>query len=229
MTAVTPSRKLLTPSEVMTTVMTMVISPVKRKRANRNIPRPELRERIGQAASRLFKEHGFDSVSVEQIVAAAGVSKGTFFNFFPTKSDALIVYYTELDDRLAELRNHLDASEPLSALERFFAQAEELFRGEGSLVETLMRAIWYHPSLMHADLESAAGDRGGFAAFFARARAAGTISQEADPVVVADAMGDLWSGSVLRWLAEGRRFDLAASVSPKLRLLFSGLAPKQSK
>lgn len=209
--------------------MTMVISAVKRKRTNRAIPRLQLRDRIGQAALRLFRAHGFDSVSVDQIVAAAGVSKGTFFNFFPTKFDALIVYYHEIDGRLAELRNHLDASQPLSALERFFAQAEKLFREEGSLVETLMRAIWSHPSLMNADLESAASDRGGFVAFFARARAAGAISEEVDPVVAADVLGDLWSGSVLRWMAEARRFDLAASVSPKLGLLFSGLAPKQSK
>ena len=207
----------------------MVISSLERKRANRAIPRLQLSERIGQAASHLFKEHGFDSVSIDQIVAAAGVSKGTFFNFFPTKSDALIVYYHELDGRLAELRNHLDASEPLTALKRFFIQAEELFRAEGSLVETLMRAIWSHPSLIKTDLESAASDRRGFAAFFARARAAGTISEEVDPVVAADAMGDLWSGSVLRWLADGGRFGLAASVSPKLRLLFSGLAPKESR
>ena len=207
----------------------MVMSPSKRKRANRAIPRLQLGERIGQAALRLFKAHGFDSISVDQIVAAAGVSKGTFFNFFPTKSDALIVYYHELDGRLRVLRNQLDASDPLTALERFFAQAEDLFRREGSLVETLMRAIWSHPSLMNADLESGASDRRGFAAFLALARAAGTISKEVDPVVAADAMGDLWSGSVLRWVAEGGRFDLAASVSPKLRLLFSGLAPKRSE
>ena len=49
------------------------------------------------------------------------------------------------------------------------------------------------------------------------------------PLVASDTIGDLWSGSVLRWLAEGRAFGLAASVSPKLRLLFSGLSPKRSK
>lgn len=212
----------------MTIVMTMVTTAVKRKRANRAIPSVQLRERIGRAACHLFKRHGFDSVTVDEIVAAAHVSKGTFFNYFPTKSDALLVFYNELDGRLAELRNQLDASEPLPALERFFAQAERLFREEGPLVETLMRAIWSHPSLMKADLESATSDRRGLAVFFARGRAAGTISEEVDPVVAADAIGDLWSGSVLRWLADGCRFGLAASVSPKLRLVFSGLARSMS-
>lgn len=213
----------------MTMVMTMVIPSLKRRRANRAIPRDQLKERIGHAASRLFKKHGFDSVTVDEIVAAAGVSKGTFFNFFPTKPDALIVYFNELDGRLAQLRSALDATKPLSALQRFFAQAEELLREEGPLAETLMRATWSQPSLMKADLESAGNDRQGFAEFFARAHAAGTISEDIDPAVAADAVGDLWSGSVLRWLTDGRRFDLAASVKPKLRLLFSGLAPKQGK
>lgn len=207
----------------------MVMTSSKRQRANRAVPRFQLRDRIGHAAIRLFRAHGFDSVSVDQIVAAAGVSKGTFFNFFPTKPDVLLVYYHEIDGRLRELRNQLDPSDPLAALQQFFARAEDLFRKEGLLVGTLMRAIWSHPSLMNADLESGASDRRGFAAFLARARAAGTISEGVDPVVAADAMGDLWSGSVLRWVAEGGRFDLAASVGPKLRLLFSGLAPKRSK
>ena len=82
---------------------------------------------------------------------------------------------------------------------------------------------------MNADLKSADSDRREFTAFFARAQGAGTISDVVDPVVAADAVGDLWSASVIRWAAGGRRVDLATSVGPKLRLLFSGLAPKRSK
>lgn len=205
------------------------MTSARRKRANRAIPRTQLRERIGRAALRLFRAHGFDAVSVDQIVAAAGVSKGTFFNFFPAKSDALIIYYRELDSRLSALRNNLQASDPLTALEEFFASAEEIFRNEGPLVDTLTRAIWSHPSLMNADIQSAADDRRGFAAFFEKARKAGTISSTANPAVAADTLGDLWSGSVLRWIASGRTFGLAESVRPKLRLLFSGVAPKKAR
>jgi AcrR family transcriptional regulator len=96
----------------MTTVMTMVTGKAIAKRANREIPREDLRQRIGQAALSLFKEAGFDAVSVDQIVAKAGVSKGAFFNFFPTKADALIFYFRELDGSVAHLRADLDPRHP---------------------------------------------------------------------------------------------------------------------
>ena len=127
----------------MTIVMTMVMKAKARARVRRNrgLPRAELRQRIAQAALRLFHEAGYDTVSVDQIVARAAVSKGTFFNFFPTKADVLLVYFDEIDGRLAALRAKLDPRQPERALEKFFAKAETLLRSEGPLIETLTRAI----------------------------------------------------------------------------------------
>jgi AcrR family transcriptional regulator len=198
--------------------MTMVT----RIRSNRAIPRAVLQARIGRAALSLFKEAGFDSVSVDQIVAKAGVSKGAFFNFFPTKADALLVYFRELDGRLDKLRERLDPTRPLAALQKFFEQAERILRAEGPLLETLSRAIWSHPMLMKADHISAKEDRTAFANFFERARRAGTI-KTSDPTLVADAVGDLWTGSILMWLSAGRSYSFSHALNAKVHLLFKGL------
>jgi AcrR family transcriptional regulator len=202
--------------------MTMVIT----RRLNRRTPRHQLRQRIGEAALTLFKEFGFDGVSVDQIVAKAGVSKGAFFNFFPTKADALLGYFRELDGRIDKLRDNLDPDQPLATLEEFFVQAETVLRAEGSLLDALSRAIWSHPTLMKADRVSAKQDRRAFADFFERARASGTINVE-DPAVAADAVGDLWTGSILMWLGAGRSYGFAEAVNAKLRLFFAGLRPRE--
>lgn len=202
----------------------MVMTMVTKRKNNRVIPRQQLRQRIGHAALSLFREAGFDGVSVDQIVAKARVSKGAFFNFFPTKADALLVYFHELDGRINKLRARLDPTRPLPSLERFFHQAEALLREEGCLVDALSRAIWSHPTLLKADQVSAKQDRRAFAEFFERARDRGSV-RLADPDVAADAIGDLWTGSVLMWLAAGRSYSLAKSLSGKLRLLFAGMRP----
>lgn len=45
----------------------------------------QTREEIVRVAFDLFGKRGYESVSVEMIAAAAGISRATFFNYFPQK------------------------------------------------------------------------------------------------------------------------------------------------
>jgi AcrR family transcriptional regulator len=61
-------------------------------------PRPGLRERkkvktrlaIQSHALRLFREHGYDATTVEEIIGVAEVSESTFYRYFPTKADVVL-------------------------------------------------------------------------------------------------------------------------------------------
>lgn len=46
--------------------------------------------RIVHAALQLFSDKGYDETTVAEISEAAGIAKGTFFNYFKTKEDVLI-------------------------------------------------------------------------------------------------------------------------------------------
>src|SRR5580704_2444764 len=48
------------------------------------------RRRLYEAAMAEYAEVGLDAARVEDIVAAAGVSWGTFFHYFPAKEDVLL-------------------------------------------------------------------------------------------------------------------------------------------
>jgi len=47
----------------------------------------EVKGKIVQSARRLFNRHGFDNVSVDQIMAGAGLTRGGFYNYFKSKSN----------------------------------------------------------------------------------------------------------------------------------------------
>ncbi|WP_028649237.1 TetR/AcrR family transcriptional regulator [Nocardiopsis sp. CNT312] len=53
-------------------------------------------ERLLAAATRLFAERGFEGTSVQEIVAAAGVTKGAMYHYFGSKDDLLYEIYARV-------------------------------------------------------------------------------------------------------------------------------------
>ena len=62
------------------------------------------RQALKHAAAALVEERGLSGVTVDEIAARAGVSTRTFFNYFPTKEDAVVGWDPSW---LAELVDHL--------------------------------------------------------------------------------------------------------------------------
>jgi TetR/AcrR family transcriptional regulator, transcriptional repressor for nem operon len=49
--------------------------------------RDEVKKKIINSARKLFNRHGFESVSLQQIMAGAGLTHGGFYSYFDSKSD----------------------------------------------------------------------------------------------------------------------------------------------
>src|SRR3977135_1628476 len=49
--------------------------------------RPAVKKSIIDSARKLFNSHGFESVSIQQIMAGAGLTHGGFYSYFKSKSD----------------------------------------------------------------------------------------------------------------------------------------------
>src|ERR1700753_1131299 len=85
---------------------------------------------IAETAADLFRRHGFDAVTVESVAQAAGVSKKTVFNYFPTKEDLV---FARTEDRLSGLLAAVtERDEQTTVLESFrtlvLAQSDHLSR-----------------------------------------------------------------------------------------------------
>jgi AcrR family transcriptional regulator len=88
---------------------------------NRTAKTESAKDRILDAASTLFYENGYNATGVQQIIDAAGVSKGAFYNHFKTKDDLGLAYLRKRhNDEITHLKQGLGAiSEPYERYSKF--------------------------------------------------------------------------------------------------------------
>ena len=99
----------------------------------------ETRQRLSNVATRLFFARGFEAVTVDEIAAAAGVSKPTVFNYFPRKEDLFIDREEDakalLREALAGKPREQSAIDSLRALvDRLRAEKHPFARVDGETV-----------------------------------------------------------------------------------------------
>ena len=63
--------------------------------------RAETRERIFQAALEEFRQVGTDAAQIPRIAAAAGVVRGTFYYYFPSKEHVLLELRGRVEGEIA--------------------------------------------------------------------------------------------------------------------------------
>ncbi|WP_018133302.1 TetR/AcrR family transcriptional regulator [Effusibacillus pohliae] len=61
-----------------------------------------VQDQLIKTAVRLFEERGYAGTSVQDIVSAAGVTKGAFYHYFTSKEDVLMVLHQQYINRLLE-------------------------------------------------------------------------------------------------------------------------------
>jgi AcrR family transcriptional regulator len=76
--------------------------------------RRQTKERIEQAAIRLFLDHGFDRTTIENITQAADVSRRSFFDYFPSKEEVVFAWQDSFAEKLVEAIAARPAQEPLA-------------------------------------------------------------------------------------------------------------------
>jgi AcrR family transcriptional regulator len=97
----------------------------------RRLPKPERRRLIEEAAARLFAEHGYAETRLEDIAAAAGITKQLLYQHFPSKQALhLTLLAKHRDEILGRLTESMSSAGPLAerlprVLDDWFAYVEE--------------------------------------------------------------------------------------------------------
>jgi AcrR family transcriptional regulator len=62
-----------------------------------------MRRKLVESALLVFAEKGVDAPVIEDVIVAAGVSRGTFYNYFRTNAELLVAVNEELNDEISTL------------------------------------------------------------------------------------------------------------------------------
>lgn len=115
------------------------------------------RSELELLARQLFTEHGFEATTVDQIAAAAGIARRTFFRYFSSKND---IIWGDFQQGLADLRTGLAEGDPQQPLLSALVDAVLAFNAldpsqeaqHRSRMELILRvpALQAHSTLMYA-------------------------------------------------------------------------------
>jgi TetR/AcrR family transcriptional regulator, transcriptional repressor for nem operon len=106
----------------------------------------ETRERILEAASRLFREHGIAAVGLAKIMAEADLTVGTFYTHFKSK-EALLreALLRSLQARHRELEQAIQRGDMETALRAYLSPEHRDAPGTGCPIAALASEVARHP------------------------------------------------------------------------------------
>lgn len=173
-------------------------------------PKPHVRENLLRVGVKMLHEGGFTGTGIKDIVDAAQVPKGSFYNYFENKEafgkEAIDYFF---DSGIAKLRERLsDANTPaLERLRHYFETRVRGFRAggyaKGCLLGNFSLEIADHSTLMRERL--CAHFRTWSALFEAcieEAQKTGAIRNPLPPALLASFLLNSWEGALLRMRAE---------------------------
>lgn len=190
-------------------------------------PKGDKRERILDAAVRVFAGKSFYTATVAEIAREAGVADGTIYLYFKSKDDLLISLFEqrmgELNEQMtAELGRHESALDQLKAFIRFHLKEVE---DRPELAEVLVVELRQSAKLMKEYKAQAFGSYLDLlSGILERGLADRTIRAGVDVKSVRRAIFGALDEVALSWLLGGRRFPLHKNAEQLAEIFARGLA-----
>jgi AcrR family transcriptional regulator len=122
--------------------------------------RQQTRERLTQAAIALFLDRGFEATTLDDIAAAADISRRSFFHYFASKEDVVFAWQEESTAALIAAVAARPANESMlaAAENAIYAMVRQLKPGEAIAIARLKRdnpALQARDQVKHEKLERA--------------------------------------------------------------------------
>jgi len=188
------------------------------------------RERILDAAVRVFASKGFHATRVSEVAKAAGVADGTIYLYFKSKDELLVSLFEDRVERLltflqTELPRHATAT---AKLRHVIELQLGLLEGERDLAEVVTVIIRQSTKLMK---EYAAPKFTAYldaiARVIAEGQASGELRADVSPHLAARAIFGALDGIAMTWaLGKADRGGLVRAAGQLAEMVLHGLSPR---
>ena len=174
----------------------------------RDIARAAVRAELAQVAFELFRREGFEKVTLDDLAAAAGVSRSTFLRYFGTKEDAVLGAFDAHGDQAADaLRDRPADEDDWVALRRALDTVIGRYHEDPARALATTRLVRDTPALCARQLEKQHGWRPALARALAE-RAGSTEPPTLTQTVRAAAALDCLNVALDHWTASEGALDL---------------------
>ncbi|TQC43197.1 TetR family transcriptional regulator [Rhodococcus sp. WS4] len=169
--------------------------------------RAVMRSLLARTAMELFADRGYDETTVEEIAAAAGVSRRTLFNYFRTKEDLALSGLAEQGERIAaRLAQRPPEEDVWTSLRASFHVLEEIETTAERRLE-IVTLLFGNDSLRAGHAEKQARWRESFAPLI-ESRLPDSDSRALEARAIASAAITCLQAATEEWLHRGGRVDL---------------------
>ncbi|MEV0566225.1 TetR family transcriptional regulator [Dactylosporangium sp. NPDC050588] len=180
-----------------------------------------VRDELTDAALRLLAFQGFEETTIDQMAAAAGVSRRTFFRYFQSKEDVIIEHLSDLGRQLTTTLSTRPAAEPPAvALQHTLHTFTDTFREHPEKSRRLAKIMVTTPPLLARYLERQVSWRAALSTELATRLGADPTTDPRPAVLVAVAFA-AFDTALMRWVAE----DPAPDLNTLLTTCFTAAFP----
>ena len=183
-------------------------------------------QKVIDAVIGLVHQKNFETITVQDICRAAGVSTGSFYHQFGTKDGVVMAAYQTVDRLLTDgfmAENRL--LPPIQALDHLLRRYILYVQQEvGVVIAQYYRVLLNHPAAQRYDANRPFCRE--IRSILSQAQAQGLVDTECDLTVLSESIMRLLRGLLFDWVIQGEDSDLLTKYRLEFEIFLRGVRPQ---
>ncbi|WP_126428264.1 TetR/AcrR family transcriptional regulator [Brevibacillus marinus] len=184
----------------------------------------ETRQRIFNAAIKLFEKYGFEGTTIDMISEEADVARGTIFLHFSSKEAIVASWYYERIQEVEERREEWDYGDSCKQrVLRIYKIMNEVNVKNYDLIKVLMESSRKHRQVLESEKTVYFQLRELFADLIEEAQEKGRLKSKFNPLVAANMLENIYYNALYDWVRSDGGWPLEEIMEEKVSIVFEGL------